>query len=388
MTPEIRILDGLSRYDVFRNWQPALRNGFDQIGIRASVVPVGWDHEPGSNGHTVTLGFNLVRQWSVSNLQRPHFAWTVDHPNYFGNFFLTRQGGLLVNPDCCALGCVDYQWAQFAREVYGFPHMSFLPHAAVQSVATEPDWSSRKYDAVFFGSLEQPEKYVEALHRKALNYAPPTWPLIQIFLDHFRYGNGISLARWMWDTMRANHWPDDIRLLFLNAFFPDADSAHRYRNRMETFRSIRHHTVHVFGMKPWREIGLLPNVVVHDEVPYSEALNIMKQARVLLNHAPTLTGGGHERVFDALLSGCFVVSTGSEFLAAEFPGGEGVRFYSGEKPEIDELLDAVLTDPESCDRVRAAQKTVLLRHTMSNRAVEIITLIQERWPDRFGSGNS
>ena len=84
MTPEIRILDGLSRYDIFRNWQSALRDGFDRADIPASIVPLGRDYEPGSNGHTVTLGFNLVRHWSVSNLQRLHFAWTVDHPNFHG----------------------------------------------------------------------------------------------------------------------------------------------------------------------------------------------------------------------------------------------------------------------------------------------------------------
>lgn len=388
MMPDIRILHGLSRYDIFRNWQSALRDSFDRLGVPASIMWIGRDDEPGSNGHTVTIGFNLVRHWSVSNLQRLHVAWTVDHPNFLGNFFLASRVRIPVNPDCCALGSVDFKWAQFAREVYGFPSIYFLPHASSQFFATEPDWSSRRYDAVFFGSLEQPENLVRNVHQKAQKYVPATWPFLQNLLENFRYSGGRSLDRWMWDTTRANRWSEDIARPFLSAFYPDIDSALRYRHRRETFRSVLRHTVHVFGQGPWREIGLPPNMVVHDAVSYAEALNIMKQARLVMNHAPTLTGGGHERVFDALLSGCFVVSTGSEFLAAEFPDGEGVRFYSGDGLEIDDLLDSVLADPASCDRVRAAQKNVLLRHTMASRAVDLLTLIKERWPDRFGSGTS
>jgi len=264
----------------------------------------------------------------------------------------------------------------------------FLPHASVQSAAANPDWSSRTYDAVFFGSLERPEDLVEGLRNEARQYATPAWPFIQNLLDHFRYSNGPSLDRRIWDALRANRWPEDIARVFMNAFYPGIDSAHRYRNRIETFRSVRRHTVHVFGQGPWRDVGLSPNVIVHDAVPYAEALKIMKQARVLLNHTPTLTGGGHERAFDALLSGCFVVSTTSDFLAAEFQRGEGMRFYSSDGAEIDDLLDSVLADPTSADRVRAAQKSVLLRHTMSKRALDLLDLIEARWPDRFSQGAS
>jgi hypothetical protein len=293
-----------------------------------------------------------------------------------------------MNPDCCAVGSVDFKWARFARDVYGFPHVYFLPHASVQSTAADPDWSSRTYDAVFFGSLESPADIVEGLRNKAQQYAAPAWPFIQNLLDRFRYSNGPSLDWWIWDTVRANRWPEDIARVFMNVFYPGIDSAHRYRDRIETFRSVRRHTVHVFGQGPWHAVGLSPNVIVHDPVPYAEALKIMKQARVLLNHTPTLTGGGHERVFDALLSGCFVVSTASDFLAAEFPRGEGMRFYSSGGAEIDDLLDSVLADPASADRVRAAQKIVLLRHTMSKRALDLLDLIKARWPDRFSRGVS
>ena len=230
---------------------------------------------------------------------------------------------------------------------------------------------------------------MQAVHDEAQKYAPPSWPFIRNLLENFRYSSG-HLSRSLdvgcdaGEPLARRHRPPIHVTLITQtstAFIVTAIALRR-------FRSIRHHTVHVFGLEPWREIGLPPNIVVHDAVPYAEALNIMKQARVVLNHAPTLTGGGHERVFDALLSGCFVVSTGSEFLAAEFPGGEGIRFYSGDGLKSTTCSIPCWTDSASCDRIRAAQKTVLFRHTMSSRAVELLTLIQERWPDRFGPGNS
>lgn len=387
MRPVIQILDGQSRYDIFREWQAALRDGFERAGVRASVVRVGQEGDSGANGHAVTLGFNLVRHWSVENLHRLHVAWTVDHPNFLGNFFLARQARTPVNPDCCALTSVDLKWARFARDAYGFPHVYFLPHASVQTVATAPDWSSRAYDAVFFGSLERPEDLVEALRKEAQEYAAPAWPFIQNLLDGFRYSDGAALDRCLWEAMRANRWPDEVARVFMNAFYPGLDSAHRYRSRLETVRSIRRHTVHLFGQGPWREAGLPPNVKVHGAVTYAEALGIMRQSRVLLNHTPTLTGGGHERIFDALLSGCFVVSTGSDFLSAEFPHGQGVAFYASGGADIDDLLDAVLADPTAADRVCAGQRRVLARHTMARRAGDLLRLIGQRWPDRFGEGS-
>ena len=384
MNPEIRILQGQSRYDIFSIWQSSLSEAFHGIGITASVVPVHQDHPPGSNGNTVSLGFNLVRHWSAENRRKLHFVWAVDHPNFLGQYFLASHGQMAVDYNHCVLASVDLRWTEFAREAYGTPGVYFLPHASVLDKAVFPNWSDRPLDVVFFGSFEEPGMLSTRLRESVQTNAAATWPLVESFLNGFRYAPGRTLDRVVWDALTRLSWPTDIARVFLNAFYPDLDSYHRYRSRAGVLRSIRKTPVHVYGVGPWSGLSLPENVVVHDAVTYPEALQIMRKAKIVLSHAPTLSGGGHERVFDAILSGCVVASAESGFLRCEFPDENGVRFYDCEESSgIDEILSRTLADPAAPDRLRAAQQIVLDRHTMKQRACGVLDILRNRWPERF-----
>ena len=384
MNLEIRILQGQSRYDIFSVWQSALREALERFGISACVVPVHQDHPPGSNGNTVSLGFNLVRHWSAENRRNLHVVWAVDHPNFLGQYFLAPYGRMAVDYHHCVLASVDLRWAEFAREVYGTPGVYFLPHASVLDKAATPDWSARPLDVVFFGSFEEPEALATRLRESVKTNAAATWPFIETFLNEFRYATGHTLDRAVWDAMSRLSWPPDIARVFLNAFYPDLDSYHRYRNRAGVMRSIRKTLVHVYGGGPWSGLSLPENIVVHDSVTYPEALRIMRQAKIVLSHAPTLSNGGHERVFDAILSGCFVASAESSFLRCEFPEPAGIQFYDCEELSgADSLFSRILADPAAPERVRIAQQVVLDRHTMTQRAGAVLYLLRNRWPERF-----
>jgi N-acetylneuraminate synthase len=388
MIEEMRILEGQSRYNIFTNWQQALQKALAQIGIRASIVPVTAPYSDREERRTLTLGFNLVRYWATENRNQPHFAWMVDHPVFMGAFYLSRFSRMPMNPDRCMVGSVDFKWTQFAREIFGFPHVHFLPHATVLDSPVTPNWRERSMDIVFFGSVEQPDDHIRQLRATLEKFSIPGGPILDRIIEGFSYADGRTLDMTTWELIRKLNWHRETALIFLNAFFPGLDNFHRYRSRIQTLASIRRHEVHVFGTGPWKSLHLPDNIIIHDPVPHSEALSIMRQARILLNHTPSLSGGAHERIFDAVASGCHVLTTPSDYLSAEFPGHTGISMYGErERSNLDEMLNTILHDPAASTGIVAAQQTVFRRHSMAVRAARIRDIVQNRWPDLFSGQN-
>ncbi len=379
MFNEIRMLEGQSRYDVFRQWQHALQHGFNALELRAPVVETALDTSYAGPSDFLTMGFNLVRKWTAANSTLPHFAWLVDHPVYHAMFFMPGASGMPANHDACLLGSVDYTWVRFAREVYGFPHIHFLPHGGSLNLARVPNWERRPLDVVFFGSCEDFETLTAELRTSAKALYPALQPLEQ----DFHYGLQQSLDEQVWRTARGLFANTEQALFFLNAFFPLLDRLHRCRDRCATLQSISRHEVHVYGAGPWDQARLPDNFVVHPAVSYAEAIEIMGKAKVLLNHTPTLNGGAHERIFDALLSGCYVLTTPSDYLKHEMPFLPAVRFFRPEKRALlDNTIEALLNDPGNRDRIRMSQALVMKKHHMFQRARVIVELIKERWKQR------
>ncbi len=373
MIDEIRILQGDSRYDVFRQWQQALQHGLQQMGVHARIVSVAEEATLPATDNTVSLGFNLVRQWTVAGRERRHVAWTVDHPAHVADFFFPQVSRMPVNPDRCLVASVDQYWAQFAREVYGFPRAGFLPHATACAAATAPDWSARAYDVVFIGSLAAPDRLAAELRKTA----GPFQAVVDDLLG-YRYDSGRRLDAALLDAGRRRGLAGGQLLFFFNAFFPLLDQYHRNRHRLEALQSLGRQAVHVFGDGDWSRVSLPAHVVRHPAVPFADVPGLLAQARVLLNSSPAHAGGAHERVFDALACGCAVLTTPSVFLAAEFGAGQGLAFYGapGMPPPQDQAA-AWLGDPaRATAAVAAAQAQVMARHTMTARAADLLALIR------------
>jgi hypothetical protein len=143
----------------------------------------------------------------VETADRHHLAWTVDHPVYHGLFFLHEESRLPVNESRCLLAVVDRGWLEFARELYTFPHVFFLPHATALESFVRPAWSDRPYDVVLFGSVHNPEaKLKELRDLVSAQNAQPVWPMLQQLTEEFVYG-GQSLDQVILRNARRFGWP-------------------------------------------------------------------------------------------------------------------------------------------------------------------------------------
>jgi len=228
--------------------------------------------------------------------------------------------------------------------------------------------------------MEFPDTYKKQL----LDRAAPISPLIVTLLEQvmggyqFEADRLIDLEFWNLLDESFNLSPKDLQKLFLG-LYPLFELYFRYQHRIRFFQSIRSHQVHVFGNGPWDQIGLPPNVIVHPSVSHLEIPEILRQSKMVVNHAPTLRDGGHERVFDALACGCGVLSTPSTYLSEEFGDSQGILFCPpGQESHLDDLI-AGFFQRDRRGGIRMGQLRVKADHTMDVRAKQLLHLIHQRW---------
>ncbi len=370
---------GQSQYDIFSHWHEQLRAGFEKHGIQAQLKDplevIGCDF----GEDTVSIGFNLVGCWLGGSLDRRHIAWSVDHPVFNEMYFRKR----LENSEfgrSIELLFVDRSRCFFAEERLMAPRTHFLPHAATALFTAGSDLSNRPYDLVFFGTMEFPDKYKKQLLDGAATISPELGNLLEQVLGAYQFESGrlIDLEFWTLLDSSFNLSPEDLQKLCLG-MLPLFDLYFRYQHRIRFFQSICAHQLHVFGNGPWDQIGLSPNVTVHPAVSHLEIPEILRQSKLVVNHAPTLRDGGHERVFDALACGCGVLSTPSTYLSEEFGDSQGILFCPpGQESHLDDLIAGFLQRDRRVE-IRMGQLRVKAGHTMDVRAKQLLHLIHQRW---------
>ncbi len=372
----VRILHGVSRYDVFASWEQTLARELRNMGIDATVMSAHEEDVVEEEG-CLGLGFNLCRKWVTPTAGNRHLAWLVDHPVYHVSLFMSEFSGMKVDKDACAVACVDEHWTEFGRDLYSFPHIFFAPHFYSGVGCVVPCDEQREYDVGFFGSIEEPFRYLHELKRSS----GPLWPTLEEAIETYRTTRERPpLDEFLLQKFRGvSPEPVQVRIM-MNAFFPPIDAYFRSLGRLWLLQNVRRTRVHVFGNGPWKRLAFTDNIVRHSSVSFSEASSIMARCRIVLNHTPAHAGGAHERIFEALGAGCLVHTTNSSYLARTFGKRAGISYFNSvDVEDMDDQLQALLKDDAAVDRVRAGQAIMAANHTARNRARLIADIYAQRW---------
>ena len=149
----------------------------------------------------------------------------------------------------------------------------------------------------------------------------------------------------------------------------------RGKNQIELIRSIKNAHIHIFGeietdfgfsKLDWTDyLAGQTNITIHPPVSYAESLQILKEAKIVLNSDPLLRDSSHEKVFAGIACGCFPVTSPSKFLKEEFIEGEEILFYKSGQPEhISEQIDEWLDNEKKREKaIIAGRDKLLSRHT-------------------------
>lgn len=349
-----------------------------RCGVEARLLEAKRD-DPGAflktlfdNPPECTLSFNGLLpddqgRFFCDMIRIPHVACLVDSPNSFLP---------LIKSNSTIITCVDKASVDFFKGL-GFNRALFMPHAVERELA--PDLKGRRdYDVVVLSScidyegLRRSWKRFPAPLQKAMEETveialeDPTKPYYQIFAE--------ALDRQL--SKKAAIDPQTIDFV---AILDDIEMFLRGKDRVDLVKAVKDAKVDIFGAGDegagWKNyLGDKRNVVVHDPVPFEQALAIMQHSKIVLNSCPWIAYGGHERIFAGLACGALVITNENDYLKHQFQDGESIVFYQhGRLDKANHRVNEYLANSAKREQVAARGRAVVMKgHTWDQRAAQLI----------------
>ncbi|MCB1119705.1 MAG: glycosyltransferase [Chlamydiia bacterium] len=150
-----------------------------------------------------------------------------------------------------------------------------------------------------------------------------------------------------------------------------ADLTLRAEGRLNLLRSLKDFRVDIFGKgSDLKLFDALPNLHIHDPVPFQEALTIMRQSKVILNSSPQFRSGAHERIFTAMAVGSIAVTDTNPYLTSCFTDNDDLLLYDPDDlTSLPDRIHSLLTNQDAYNILTtSAQKKIAAAHTWDHRA--------------------
>lgn len=369
----------LSNYGVLHHFTQKMHAGLQRAGVQARLLEAKRD-DPGTFLKTLfadppecTLSFNGLLpddqgRFFCDMIRIPHVACLVDSPNSF--LPLTRSAYTVITS-------VDRASVDFFKGL-GFAKAFFLPHAVERDLAPDPQ-ATREYDVVMLSSCIDYEEIRSSWKQKF-----PA-PLRQAMEDAAE-ASLEDVAKPYYQTfvealdkqVHKQAGIDPAKVDFV-AVLDEIEMYIRGKDRVELIKAIKDAKVDIFGSADgavgWKKyVGDKRNIVIHDPVPFEQALVIMKHSKIVLNSCPWIAYGGHERIFGGLACGALVLTNENPFLKEQFRDGESIAFYQhGRWDKANHRVNEYLENLAKREQVASKGRDVVMKfHTWDQRAKQLI----------------
>jgi hypothetical protein len=300
----------------------------------------------------------------------PHVVWYTDYPLTF----IRRLEG---TPSSTPILVVDPTQMDAIKAALGsdrFDTLRFFPHPAVgQPIPDEPDvdafLAARDIPVLWSGGFVKPsrpwsnqpaatQKVMDAAVEMALSveWMPPHEALAAALKD---IGVDIADPTFRGTLESAPMIDREVRETRRHAFLMAVAKA-----KLE---------LHICGVGWEPQLYRFKNAVYHGAVEMTEAMAMMRRARLVLNTNGNFGAGSHERPFSASLAGAAVASDSSRYYEQVFSPGENIELFRWQDLAGGiERIQALAADPERCFRYAKAAKALTAAGHTWDRRIEII----------------
>lgn len=269
----------------------------------------------------------------------PHLTMCVDHALYF--LHQTKS-------NYSYLSTIDEEDLNFLNQL-GFQKAFFLPHGVDRELAKIEN--EKVYDIAMLSSCIDFEKI-----RKGW---PGKYPQIHKILEEAServLEEGISCLNALLDLKIVEGLP---------LYHQEVENYVRGVDRVNLVQALDCPRLHIWGHGNWRRY--VKEAKVHRAVSFDLGLQVMSRSKIVLNSAPTLQYGSHERIFHALILGALPMTSDTHYVRKYFSPGENISVYR--MRHVKERVDHYLGD----DKARIAmtdlgREEVLRNHTWDERA--------------------
>lgn len=347
------ILVGENPYGSTIHFAKGLAHGLTKHGIETTLHWVGeghffhaW-HDFMRDPPDRSLSFSDIQMEGVSLgafLPFPHTTIALDPLIYSMHHLEDKKSSVLV---------VDRADLKFASK-QGKNLPVFLPHA-VDERWFLPTKKERIYQYQFFGTCIDYRKVEESWSNK---YGTQIGILLKEVSRRVLFG-GTAISDALLEA--------GINTEQLLALHHEVDLYVRGRERVELLQAFP--GVHVWGDGPWKRY--LKEAYIHPAVSFEKSLELMQQAKVVLNGCARFQEVLHERVLYALLMGAFALSSYNPYIAECFSADEGCLLYR-KGAFLEAYERAQLADTLSSICVERGREKVLEEHSWFKRVKNIL----------------
>lgn len=355
-----------------------LYNAFQRQGVDCRLLtgqrdnPEPFLSELLSDPPDCTLSFNGLLPDDKGNffcemIKIPHVAYLIDSPIQFLS---------LAKSPLNIVVCPDIFFCNFFLGL-NFHNVFFMPHGVNKDTESKTA-SKRQYDVVMLSSCIDYEGIRAQWKNK---YSHDVCTVLENASERSMSNPEISLVEALVaelnEQLSKNKAviPSNINFLEL---LDELETFIRGKDRVEAVKSIKEFKVDVFGAPrqsaSWEKYLKGSKAVVHNPVPYEQALNIMKESKIVLTSCPWSKNGGDERVFAALACGALVISSDNAYLRRHFKEGEDILFYkSGQWSNINDLVQKYVSKPNILEQIaESGKRKAIKEHTWDIRAKDLL----------------
>jgi len=383
--PKIKHIDlfmpPISEFGVIKHFTRQLHAAFQRAGIESRLLvaeknnPKPFLDQLKKTPPDCTLSFNGLLpddkgHFLCDMLNIPHVCCLVDSPIYYVP--LTQSSLNIIT-------CPDRFFCTFFQNLE-FNNVFFLPQAVEKDVAPTINEISQQYDVTFLGTCFDYEAQKEEWKKRYPDYLSGA---IELAAEIAMANLDMPITDALVKAMNERVWFPGINVEVFN-FIQVLDDLEYYMrgiDRIKLIQSIKDAQIHIFcsaeSKKTWLKLlgKSQKNITFHSSVPFEDALEVMKNSKILLNSTPTLKNGAHERVFSGLACGALVLTNESVYLReAGFKEGENILYYKcGAYEDINAKVNLYLANQALRENaVILGRDKVLREHTWDNRADQLL----------------
>jgi hypothetical protein len=296
----------------------------------------------------------------------------VDHPFYYDKDFEKL-------PNKYKMFCIDRDHVNYVKRFYKqVTSVEFLPLAGTDIDNDYIPFEKRQYDIIFTGNYTPPETFEKYINRIDEEYAAFYWGIIHELISN----TNMTMEQVMEKHIRLeipDASEDDLKTGMAALIFVDLYVRFYFRGQVIQTLVDNGYVVHAFG-KGW---DLLPcehpeNIICHGSIDSLECINKMKNTKISLNIMPWFKDGGHDRIFNTMLSKAVCISDGSRYLDSQYKEEDDYIKYSLSKiEELPDRIGKLLCDSQRADKIvqNGYQKTKQV-HTWEHRAKKLLQWLE------------
>lgn len=300
----------------------------------------------------------------------PFFNYLVDHPLY-------HHIGLKSRFFRYAVICIDLCHKQYIENCYPhIEHVFYLPLGGTKA-ASERSFDQKRLELLFLGTYEPEWKLYQELEEYPKELRREVSSLIEMMQADSELTQEAALEQYL--NMENEYLDREAFAKRLNGDYL-ADKYLRNLRRKETLFAAAEaevpFTIVGHGWDLVKELSR-PHIAIRSGIGFAASVQIMADARMLLNTTPGFHGGFHDRVYSAMMNHTLCFTEGSRFARQALSDGKDAVLYDvGRWDMLAEKIREMYEHPKEAERI--ANQAFLKangRHSWLNRAEEIIKFL-------------